>query len=207
MKNNKIIPISAKNIKKLSDTFTKKNILKHQTILERNVKDTALIYKKQSSIDMNMILEILYYIKTMQHTTNFNFQMVLQKQQIQNILNSSILGNELKEVKNLLLSEENCNTVLIEKAINCIENILKKNDILNHKENIQQNFNDFYSNNYFFNIINNQQILNKKNTLLRNIDFENKTISAFMNFFNLRNAKNTKYQILFRNKINSYFIT
>lgn len=118
-----MIPISAKNIKKLSDTFAKKNVLKHQTILQRNVNDTTLIYKKQSNTDMNMILEILYHMKTMQYTANSSVQMTLQKQQIQNILNVSIAANELKEVKDLLLSEKNWNTVLIEKAINCVENI------------------------------------------------------------------------------------
>lgn len=126
MRNNKMIPISAKNIKKLSDTFAKKNVLKHQMILQRNVNDTTLIYKKQSNTDMNMILEILYHMKTMQYTANSSVQMTLQKQQIQNILNVSIAANELKEVKDLLLSEKNWNTVLIEKAINCVENILKK---------------------------------------------------------------------------------
>lgn len=126
MINNKLLPISAKNIKTISDTFAKKNILKHKTILERDVKDTTLIYKKQSNMDRNMILEILYHMKAMQYTANSNFQIKLQKQYIQNILNIYTVSNELKEIKNLFFSQQNWDIVFIQKAISYIENILKK---------------------------------------------------------------------------------
>ncbi len=201
MINNKLLPISAKNIKTISDTFAKKNILKHKTILERDVKDTTLIYKKQSNMDRNMILEILYHMKAMQYTANSNFQIKLQKQYIQNILNIYTVSNELKEIKNLFFSQQNWDIVFIQKAISYIENILKKNSILNYSEYKKDNVYIFHSYDYFFSRIKQQKILNK------NIDIRNKTFHFLVRISDLFVENFDKYHILFQSEINNKFFS
>ena len=127
MKKNNITQI--KNIKKVSDVFAKNIIAKNQITMQMYQYDVTIVYHKQQWDMIEWILNLLYHMKIIQYTKYSTIKMMLQKQQVQNIFFISMFYKQWNEVKNLFLSQQNCNTIFLKKCIDDIETGLKKDNV------------------------------------------------------------------------------
>ena len=120
------------------DTFEKKLMQKYTVFSNTEQEYISMIHKKDITIFsyMQMILELLYQMKSMQQTNGCVLQNTIIKQQIQSILHATIVFPEITFLKEMLYQNKKWDSVFLEKAIYEIENNIKKN---NKNDMIQNN--------------------------------------------------------------------
>ena len=120
------------------DTFEKKLMQKYTVFSNTEQEYISMIHKKDITIFsyMQMILELLYQMKSMQQTNGCILQNTIIKQQIQSILHATIVFPEITFLKEMLYQNKKWDSVFLEKAIYEIENNIKKN---NKNDMIQNN--------------------------------------------------------------------
>ena len=120
------------------DTFEKKLMQKYTVFSNTEQEYISMIHKKDITIFsyMQMILELLYQMKSMQQTNGCILQNTIIKQQIQSILHATIVFPEITFLKEMLYQNKKWDSVFLEKEIYEIENNIKKN---NKNDMIQNN--------------------------------------------------------------------
>ena len=126
MKKTEEIKLFVKKSQMKKDAFYKSIAGKYTPFASAQQQNVSLMHKKDNGL-YEMILELLYQMRSLKYTNQYVFQSTMLKQQIQSILQTTVVFGEMHFLKELLYENKKWDAVFLEKVIYEIESNIKKN--------------------------------------------------------------------------------